>query len=178
MTADRWLCPTQMFDGDRLLDGMALRLLVDPRHIPESAPGEALASGSEWAPVADKAIDAIMYMQTGGRWRKRRQTPEDALKEMGMKLLFGIVVVLVVFFFIRSQLQSLQSTLVRPTARPAAAAPQTVPSASVAPRVTRPPQASQYTQPPPMTPEQIKDWERKNAEAMKVLERTTPSVYD
>ena len=161
-----------------LIDGMALRLLVDPRHIPESAPGKALASGSEWAPVADKAIDAIMHVQTRGRWGKRRQTPEDALKEMGLRLLFGVVVVLVVFFFIRSQLQNLQSTLVRPTARPAASAPQNEPGTSNAPRASRPPQAPQYTQPPPMTPEQLKDWERKNAEAMEVLERTTPSVYD
>lgn len=29
-----------------------------------------------------------------------------------------------------------------------------------------------------MTPEQLKEWERKNAEAMKIIERNTPSVYD
>jgi Holliday junction resolvase len=164
----------------QLIDGMALRLMVDPRHIPESTPEKAPDEAFEWAPVADKAIDAIMYVQTGGRWRKRRQTPEEALKELGLKLLLGAVVVLVVFLFIRSQLQTLQSTLVRPTGRPAAAAPapQSQPGTSFPPRASRPVQEPQYTQPPPMTPEQLKDWERKNAEAMEIMERTTPSVYD
>ena len=29
-----------------------------------------------------------------------------------------------------------------------------------------------------MTPKQLKEWERKNAEAMEVLEKTTPSLHD
>lgn len=161
-----------------LIDGMALRLMVDPRHIPETPNGKPLDSTSEWAPVAEKAIDAFMHVRTGGRWGKRRQTPDEAFKEMALKLLFGAILALVAFFFIRSQIHTLQASLVRPAATPTASSSPAMPATSVAPQHSRPLQAPMPTQPPPMTPEQLKEWERKNAEAMKVLERTTPSVYD
>lgn len=162
----------------QLIDGMALRLMVDPRHIPESAPGREEEPAFEWAPVVDKAVDAFMHVQTGGKWGRRRQTPEESLKELALKLVFGAIVVLVGFLFIRSQIQNLKSSLVPPTARPAASAPQSAPAATFPPQRSQSVAAPQYTQPPPMTPEQLKEWERKNAEAMEVLERTTPSVYD
>lgn len=161
-----------------LIDGLALRLLVDPRHIPESAPGVRAASGSEWAPVAEKAIDAYMHVRTGGRWGKRRQTQDEALKEVMLKLLFAAILALIGFLFIRSQLNTLQSNLAPPNARPVVSEPRpTVNPSRPAPR-TAPVQPERYQQPPPMTPEQLKEWERRNAEAMEVLERTTPSVYD
>ena len=162
----------------QLIDGMALRLMVDPPHIPASAPAQPLSSHMEWAPVADKAIDAFMHVQTGGRWGKRRQSPEEQLKELALKLLVGAVLALVAFFFIRNQMQTLQASLTRPTARPAVSQPQVIPNAGSANPRPRPVRAPQYTQPPPMTPEQLKEWERKNAEAMKIIERTTPSVYE
>lgn len=161
-----------------LIDGAALRLLVDPRHIPNTAPASALASGAEWAPVAEKAIDAFMHVRTGGRWGKRRHSPEEEVKEALLKLLVGAVLVLIAFLFIRSQIQNLQDNLVRPTTRPAASSPQATPTTIPAPQVSRPVHAPPPTQPLPMTPEQLKEWERKNAEAMEILERTTPSVYD
>jgi Holliday junction resolvase len=162
----------------QLIDGLALRSMVDPRHIPESGPGETVTPGSEWAPVAEKAIDAYMHVKTGGRWGKRRQTKDEALKEVALKLLFGAIVALIAFLFIRSQLNTLQSNLTAPGTRPAASEPRTSPSASNPTPRPAPVQPERFEASPPMTPEQLKEWERKNAEAMEVLERTTPSVYD
>ena len=161
-----------------LIDGVALRLMVGPRLIPaarEDGMPDSNAASVAWAPVAEKATDAFMDVRTGGRWRgRRRQTPEQALKELGLRLLLGLVLALVAFLFIRHQLQNIQSALVRPVARPPAAAhSMPVPTASRRSVQSQPANAA-----PPMTPEQLKEWERKNAEAMQVLEKTTPSVHD
>lgn len=161
----------------RLIDGIELRKMIDPRLIP--APEASSGPGLEaWAPVAEKAIDAFMDIKTGGRWRKsRRQTPAQALQELALKLVLLAVALLVAMMVFRNISQNLQAQLSAPAARTGKAAqvPAAGPSPAVAPRPVQP-QTSMTSV--PMTPEQLKEWERKNAEAMEVLEKTTPSVYD
>jgi restriction system protein len=165
----------------QLIDGMALRLMVDPRLIPASQANAAFSSGTaleSWAPVAEKVIDAFMDAKTGGRWRKaRRQTPEEAVKELGLKLLLLAAALVLVVIIFRNISQNMQAALAPPKPRPPAASLAS-PNSSPAARVPRPVQAPLPGRSAPMTPEQLKEWERKNAEAMEVLEKTTPSVYD
>lgn len=164
----------------QLIDGLALRLMVDPRLIPAPqayAPSSGTALDS-WAPVAEKAIDAFMDVNTGGRWRKaRRQTPEEALKELGLKLLLLAVALLLIVMVFRNISQNMQAALASPKPRPPAAT-SVMPNPSPAARVPSTVQTPPRDRSDPMTPEQLKEWERKNAEAMEVLEKTTPSVYD
>jgi hypothetical protein len=80
--------------------------------------------------------------------------------------------------FIRSQLNKLQDLTTRPISRPAASAPVQNPSPNPRPAARQPTYLAPPSKPLPRTPEEIKEWERKNAESMKILERTTPSVYD
>jgi restriction system protein len=165
----------------QLIDGMALRLMVDPRLIPApqaNAPSSAGARLESWAPVAEKAIDAFMDVKTGGRWRKaRRQTPEEVLKELGLRLLLLAAALILIVMVFRNLSQNIQTTLASPKPRPAAATPSS-PNPSPSARVPRSVQTPLPDESVPMTPEQLKEWERKNAEAMEVLEKTTPSVND
>lgn len=164
----------------QLIDGLALRLMVDPRLIP-APQANAPTSGTtleSWAPVAEKAIDAFMGVKTGGRWRKaRRQTPEDALQEVGLRLLFLAAALLLVVLLFRNISQNIQAGLAPAKPRPPAAsqALPSPPAAAPVPRTFQTPLPDRSTS---MTPEQLKEWERKNAEAMEILEKTTPSVHD
>ncbi|MBW8313134.1 MAG: restriction endonuclease [Rhizobium sp.] len=154
-----------------LMDGAALRAILDASLIPSAKPGGSAPSlGSEaWAPVAGK----------GGRRGRRRMSPEDALRELGFKLAFALVLALLMFLFVRHQLGKLEESLTRPVVRPAAAAAPAKASTDMAPVVQQPrANPSNPMGKVPTSPDELREWERKNAEAMEILEKTTPSVYD
>lgn len=164
-----------------LMDGAALRAIINPALIPASKPGESARPGDSdaWAPVAEKAIDAFMHVRTGGRWGRRRKSPEDELKELGLKLALGLGFALLVLLFVRHQLGQVKEALVRPVPRPpAAAVPKQAAPATFRQGQQRPPTQLQPRLGVPTTPEELREWERKNAEAMEILEKTTPSVHD
>lgn len=152
-----------------LIDGAALREIVDASLIPPSKPGErSPAMGDAYVPV-----------RTGGRSGRRRKSPEDVAKELGFKLAMALVLALIMFLFVRYQLGQLREAVVRPVSRPPAASIQAQPLSAGSARA----QLERAAQPQPTggvprTPEELKEWERKNAEAMEILEKTTPSVHD
>jgi Holliday junction resolvase len=166
-----------------LVDGVALRTMVDPRLIPE--PAQVAGRGhdgraSDWLPVAEKAIDAVMAVHGGRRWRRERQSPEAALKEQLLKLAVAGVLVLLGFLFIRSQINNLGASFARPPAETRTTVqPMRAPAGQSTPRpVAQAAQQKPSTGTAPMTPEQLAEWEKKNAEAMKIIEQRVPSVYD
>jgi Holliday junction resolvase len=166
-----------------LVDGVALRTLVDPRLIPE--PVEVTGRtrdgrGSDWLPVAEKAIEAVIAVHGGRRGRRARQAPEAVLKEQLLKLVVAGVLLLLGFWFIRSQINSLGASFARPPVETRTTVqPVRVPAGQGAPRpVAQTAHQNLSTGTAPMTPEQLAEWERKNAEAMKIIEQRVPSVHD
>ena len=165
-----------------LIDGSELRQVVDSSLLPVPSPSISNAGRSQagdWIPVAEKAIDAVMTVQTRGRWSRRPQSRGEALKELGLRLLVAAAILIAGLLFIRSQLESLQSALAHPAPKPLATQ-ESQAGAKQGPR----PVSSERSQPQvrqssvPTTQEELKEWEEKNAEAMRILEKTTPSVYD
>jgi hypothetical protein len=166
-----------------LVDGVRLRTLVDTRLIPDPAQVAGSAHdgrGSDWLPVAQKEIDAVMAVQDGRRRRRARQTPEAAIKEQLLTLVVAGVLVLLGFLFIRSQINNLGASFARPSAETRTTVqPVRAPAGQSALRpVAQTAHQNPSTGTAPMTPEQLAEWERKNAEAMKIIEQRVPSVHD
>jgi Holliday junction resolvase len=165
-----------------LIDGAELRQTVDARMLPAVTAGAAIPArtqGSDWIPVVHKAVDAVMTVQTRGRWGRRRQSPEAALKELALRLLVAAILLIAGLMFVRSQIENLKNSVARPAAKPTSVQ-QSLPITSQKPRPARQvaPQQAVRQSSVPTTPEELKAWEEKNAEAMRILEKTTPSVYD
>lgn len=163
-----------------LIDGVELRERLGSTRLPQAAwPGRP---GQDWSRVADKALDAGMFLATRGAWPRRGRAARplrDEIILLLVKLAFGAVMALLLLAFIRHQAGELKESI-GASIRPAApATPRAPPPARVAvPSSGRIEAATVPATAERMTPEQLEEEKRKNAEAMEILERTTPSVYD
>lgn len=120
-----------------------------------------------------------MTVQTRGRWGRRRQSPEAALKEIALRLLVAAVLLIFGLLFVRSVVENLQNSMARPAANPTTAQhPQALDRQTPRPVRNATPEQPVRQSSVPTTPEELKAWEEKNAEAMRILEKSTPSVYD
>lgn len=163
-----------------LIDGVELRERLGATRLSQAAgPGRP---GQDWSRVADKALDAGMFLATRGAWPRRGRAARplrDEIILLLVKLAFGAVMALLLLAFIRHQAGELKESI-GASIRPAAPAPPRAPPPA---RVAVPSGGRIEAAPVPasaerMTPEQLEEEKRKNAEAMEILERTTPSVYD
>ena len=165
-----------------LMDGSDLRRAIDPRLIPTPRPALAAvgtaADSIEWQPVVEKSVDALVNVMSGrAPWRRRRSFREELISG-AIKLVFMLIVFLVSFAFIRTQLDKLQTSLAPASRSERLATPRTAPPpphpASARPPVTAASQRPNGMQ--RMTDEELAEWERRNRESMEILERTTPEL--
>lgn len=158
-----------------LVDGAQLRAMIGP--LPDSFAQQE--SSSSWA----NAVDEVR--RRGGinrRLGRGRRSVVTLLASVVMALAF----VFTMAFVISHAFQRMNKTLA-PVA-PSAAAMRTTPSppyqplASPDPSSSRPARAASSNNvppaesTPPMTDAELKDWERRNAKSMKILEKTTPEA--
>lgn len=113
--------------------------------------------------------------RSGARYRNRAKKKPDLLKGI-----FILILPLLGFLLIAKLLPAfVGSILQRP--QPVVTKPATpVPSQVVSPKtiIAPPPRTEIGAAERMMTPEELREWERKNAESMKILEQSTPELAD
>lgn len=159
----------------QLIDGGQLRAMIGP--LPDLPEPPQLASSRSSAESWQRAIRA--------RSRGRNQYPNPLARiVVGLAVLFLFVFAL--RFIVGHALQRMHNTLV-PVRAPAATMQKFVPPQAPQPlaRIPTPltPSMTAPTRSPPqadsaaaMSAAEAKEWQRKNAEAMKILEKTTPEA--
>jgi hypothetical protein len=181
---DHAMRSAEKFMPIQLIGGAQVRGMLGP--LPELAP--ALPPGHEtpsWA--------------TPNR-RGRRQTPPSAASTLA-RIVATLAIILVGYLYITNVMNGLGTSLIRNTQPRPADAPATVaaaarrnsqqpPSPYAASRASTPRPAQAMYTPPITTPdgrpaangvtpnsrEEMADWDRENAKAMKILEKTTPAL--
>lgn len=173
----------------QLIDGEALRAMIGPLPEPMVSP---IASGSRadavMSAVGERLLTAAAGRILGGR---PNRSPYIPLVQALLFVLFVGFVLLVV----RNMLQTVQTTLSQSAARSDAHTAelqasrqqvvpyiQTSPAINVSPSTPAPPAGHPKptmfapTSTAPTTDEGMREWKRKNAESMKILEKTTPEL--
>lgn len=152
-----------------LVDGSRLRARLAGK-IPAATPDDRIV----WERSEGRPSDESK--QTRPRHRNREKKKPDLLKGVFILILPLLAFLLIAKFlpaFIGSILQRPQPAAMQatPSAPPSAPGPKTI----IAPAA---PRAEIGAAERMMTPEQLREWERKNAESMKILEQSTPELAD
>lgn len=152
----------------RLIDGKAVRALLGPVDEPE---------------MPHATLDTMPSWMTNARRRTAAATRSPALAITGafltMLLALGVLYIYYVASFQKAQLDVIRAATAQATRQVAAVA--ATPAAPFIRAVQKPVSASLNDHPvivhdAPATKAEIAAWEAKNAESMRILEKTTPSV--
>lgn len=150
-----------------LVDGVQLRARLAGR-----IPATPLANNIVWEQDENRPSGEPKHSGSGHQ-RRAKKTP-DLLKGvfiLMLPLLAFLLIAKILPAFVGSILQRPQPVVTKP------ATP--VPSQAVgAKTIIAPPRAEIGAAERMMTPEELREWERKNAESMKILEQSTPELAD
>lgn len=150
----------------QLIDGAALRRMLGPS-VTAPAPTPNNPSG----------VKPIRYTNSNQTSRPLRHSRRPRTRDTGQRIALSIIAALLVMFVINRALTNMAKKFSPPS--PALIAPSPT-SQSPASRGT--PAADPatpilgYEQGVPKTDEAMQDWKRRNAESMKILEKTTPGM--
>lgn len=151
----------------------------------ESGPSwTSSGAGVDWTSVLGRAAEAAAGAYSGNGWtRSRRRGRGGLLAALGVQSLLGtlvlnllipLVIAVAGWFFIKGVLTNMANGMTKSTTVTAASALQVErPRAQVNAVPSKRPQPAEVQQRQGiyrLTDEELKEWERKNAEAMKVLE--------
>ncbi|HUV96377.1 MAG TPA: restriction endonuclease [Acidobacteriaceae bacterium] len=162
-----------------LIDGAALRQMLGP-HLAALVPTPSEDSACRQTEAIEKGPASAARYRTWEPRRRRKRNPLPGI-------VFAIIAGLVAFYFIRHTIANLATQpaersavfIPSPTAPPAVFSP-------AGPRI-RSPLVSSFAPHPvqtrhavygqtQMTDGELREWKRKNAAAMKILEKTTPEI--
>ena len=153
----------------QIIDGNAVRAMLDPARGPTAAPVDGDA----------RFFDEALSWTVNGRSRP----------SLWPRLVIALVAIPIVLAILFQAAMTVQRVASHPVGgRPSSSAPDAVPvqvsdrrpgEPSIVARARMPsvsaPQATNY-QSDPMTESELKDWKRRNAESMKIIEKTTPEI--
>lgn len=152
----------------QLIDGAALRQMLGPR-LAALVPSPSEDADFHKPEAFNKGPANATRYRTRGYRQRRARNPFPGM-------VFAIIAGLVAFFVIRHTIANLERQSAEPSAAFIPAAPMTrpplVPSMAPHPMQTLPVVYGQT----PMTDAGLREWKRKNAAAMKILEKTTPEI--
>ena len=166
----------------QLVGGDAVRQMVGVLPAPAN---EAFVSetGHVRGAVAGRLLDAVEHRVRHGQWSlRRRRSPYEPL----LRLAVGLVGLLIVGALLKQYLADFTASL-RPPRTVNASVPVSMGQAAAPapgqPSMTMPraisnaqERTSSLEAGPQMTDEELREWERLNAESMKILEATTPEM--
>jgi restriction system protein len=161
----------------QLIDGAALRQMLGP------LPAQPALTSRD-ATFFDGDVGRRERMVLASDYRShpaRRSNRTNPLVRLAVAIIAGLVA----FYLIRHALSDFKDGIVAPQSSsvrtaPRSVEPRSLPSAQfiAAPDATssqQPPTAVHYEQ-QNMSQEELREWKRRNAEAMKILEKTTPEL--
>lgn len=165
----------------QLIDGAALRRMLGTDSVGLALHSDDASAAAPAAAPAAPPIPAWHGVASPARRGRRTRRSRNPLPGMVVAILAGLVAL----YFIRHVLAEFGAR--RPTPRAAAlhrvsSTPARMPALAVRPRAPAPPKAGSLSHPAvvyeqtPMTEAELRDWKRRNAEAMKILKQTTPEV--
>lgn len=168
----------------QLVDGDAVRQMVGvlPR---DAAEDGVFVSGTSrvGSDVAGRLLDVVEHRVRHGQWTsRRRRSPYEPL----LRLAVGLVGLLIVGALLKQYLadfttsaqSSRSGNVSAPVSTGRVAAPAPNQPAMTTPRAISNAQerTPRFETGPQMTEEELREWERHNAESMKILEATTPEM--
>ncbi len=155
-------------DRIELVDGARLRA-----HLAGRIPAVPLTNTIAWE--QDENQSNGQSPRPGSRYRNRAKKKPDLLKGIFiliLPLLGFLLIAKILPAFVGSILQRPQPVVTKP------ATPVPSQAAGAKTIIAPPPRAEIGAAERMMTPEELREWERKNAESMKILEQTTSELAD
>lgn len=150
----------------QLIDGTALRRMLGPS-----------ATAPTSTPNNPHVVKPIRYTSNHQTSRPSRHSPRSRAHDSGQLIALSIIAALVVMFVISRALTNMARSFSLPS--PALVAPSPTnqpPAVRGTPAADRATLILGYEQGVPKTDEAMQDWTRRNAESMKILEKTTPEM--